>query len=415
MELFLFFFSIIFIILLSALVSSSEVALISCSQAKIKAILKETKNNKLKSRARNLLVIKTNLQKYISVVVILNNIINIIGSIYVGYLANDLFGEVYLGIVSAVLTFLIIIFAEIIPKIYGEIFSEKLALIVSKPLIWFYLILKPVIFFCDLIVSIFVKENNKNIVSEGEIRELAEIGKNEGSISEHESEMIDNIFKLDDVSVYDIMIPKNKVELIDFEFSYEEIVKIIEKTGFTRFPIKRDEKIVGIINVKDLFKFHNKKKSFSIDKIMRKVVYAPENMNLLYLEEMLKKKRTHMAIVINEHGDFTGIVTLEDVIEEVVGDIEDEFDKKSENFIVKYSNNVYHVDTKVGLDDLNDELGIEIYDEDNSTLNGFLISQIGNIPKINYKFSVDNLFFRVLRCNSKRISMVELKIEDKKN
>jgi len=414
MEFFLFIITIVLIIVTSGLVSSSEVALLSISYAKVKDLM-NSDNKSERIRAKRLLKIKDNLQKHISSIVILNNVINIIGSIYVGYLANELFGEFYLGIVSAILTFLIILFAEIIPKIYGEKYSESLAMSVSKPLLFVTFLLKPLIMFLDIIINIFVKEETRQVVSEGEIKELAAMGHQEGSITEYESEMIQNVFKLDEISVYEIMIPKNEVKFIEYDSTYKQIVKIIGDTGFTRFPIRRDNEIVGIINVKDLFKFFDKQKTFTIDKILRRVIYAPENMKLHSLEEMIKKEKTHMAIVINEHGDFTGVVTLEDVIEEVVGDIEDEFDRKEENFIIKFGKNVYHIDTKINIDDLNDELKINIQDEENSTLNGFLIEEFGKIPVVNSKIRVDNLVFRVLKISKKRIMRVELKINEDDN
>lgn len=396
------------IIVLSGLVSGSEAALLSVSYTKAKEILNNAKTRGKKRKAESLLYVKENIQQHIISIVILNNIINIVGSIYVGVFASRIFGEVFLGVVSGVLTFLIIMFSEIIPKIYGEKHSDTLALKIASFWMFVTKFLKPIIYIFNNTADFFVKNNNSNYVSEGEIKEMVVLGNQEGSINSYESEVIKNVFRMNDVEAYDIMIPSNKVEILDVNSTFGDIVRSAEKTGFTRFPISRDGEIIGLINIKDLFKYHGREDKFSISKILRPIIYAPEAMKLFTLEEKLKKNRVHMAVIVNEHGDFTGIVTLEDIIEEILGDIEDEFDPEDEEQIININGNKYHVNGGIDVEVLNEKLNLNISIEDDyTTLNGFLISKLDKIPKVNDRVKISEGTFRVIKATKKKVLKVE--------
>lgn len=413
MELFLFFSLILSIIILSALISGSEAALLSISYIKVKDIVSNSKDKENK-RAKSLLIIKENLQKYITTIVVLNNLVNIVGSMYIGVLAAKIFGSSYLGLVSAVLTFFIIMFSEIIPKIYGEMHNVKISLFITPILFFLTKIFSPLIYTLNSISSFFVKSTVKNSVSEGEIKEMALIGQKEGSINEYESEVINNVFKMDDIDVYDIMVPKNEVETLVSDSNYHEIVKLAEKTGYTRFPIIENSEVIGIINVKDLFKYYNKQEKFQVSKILRPIFYVPETMKIFTLEKRFKVEKTHIAVIVNEHGDFTGIITLEDIIEELLGEIEDEFDKDEVKLIKKINEKKYLVKSNIDIDDLFEQLNLEKTSEfegEFSTLNGFLIEKLGRIPRVNTKLKLENLNLRVIKASKKKAIEVELFIK----
>ncbi len=412
MEILIFTALIFAIIVLSAIVSGSEAALLSISYTKAKEIANEKPDSK---RAKALLKIKDNLQKYIATIVVLNNIINIVGSIYVGVIAVELFGEAYLGIVSALLTFLIIMFSEIIPKIYGEKHSVSISLMVANPLIFLSSLFSPIVYILNSISSFFIKKNEANSISEGEIKEMATLGMQEGSINSYERDVIKNVFKMDDIEAYDIMIPKNETTVLDIKSTIDEIITTTQKTGFTRFPISSNNEITGMINVKDLLRYYGKEESFKVSKILRPIFYAPETMKIFALQERLKMEKSHMAAIVNEHGDFIGIVTLEDIIEELVGEIVDEFDKVEENLITKVSDNIYHIQANIDIEDLNSEfdLGLDTTSEDYTNLNGFLSSYFGKIPKVNDKIKTDKYTLRVIKASKKKVLEVELLIKDK--
>ena len=411
MEIIFFIAFIVTIIVTSAIISGSEAALLSISYTK--AI--ETANEKVAdTRAQALLQIKEDLQKYIATIVVLNNIINIVGSIYVGVIAVQIFGETYLGVVSALLTFLIIMFAEIIPKIYGEKHSLGISLFVAKPLIFLSTLLAPVIYVLNTISGFFISKGETASISEGEIKEMATLGMEEGSINSYERDVIKNVFKMDNIEAYSIMIPKNETTVLNLHSTIDEIIEITQKTGFTRFPISINNEIIGMINVKDLFRYYGKEDKFAISKILRPIFFAPETMKIFSLQEKLKMEKSHMAAIVNEHGDFTGIVTLEDIIEELVGEIVDEFDKIEDNLINKISNTTYHVQANIDIEALNREFNLDIdqSQEDFTNLNGYLSSFFGKIPKVNDKIKTPKYTLRVIKASKKKVLEVELLIKE---
>ncbi len=412
MGLVLFVLFIFFIILLSAIVSGSEAAVLSVTLAKVKAL-----NKSNKQKAKFLLNIKKNLQKYIITIVVLNNIINIIGSIYVGLMTVKLFGNAYVGLVSGVLTFLIIIFAEIIPKLYGEQMAPKFSLMISKPLFFIAKFLSPLIFIIEKIISFFVNKKtvqNDSSISEGEIREMAMLGKEQGVLNPYESQIINKAFDLASITADELMIPKHEVVVIRENEKYKNVIKIAQSTGFTRFPIySENDEILGIINVKDLLKYHTREKSFSIKKILRPTFFIPENITMLDLQQRFKKEKTHMAIVVNEHGDFIGIITLEDTLEILVGDIEDEFDKFEPSEIKKLDKNTYLISGECSIIDLEDKFKITFKKkhDDFTTLNGFLINRLKRIPKVKDKVSMGKYKFVVTKADKTKVLEVKLKID----
>lgn len=405
--------SIFLVVIFSGIVSGTEAAIISLSFPEAKEILTNAETLNEKQRAERLLHIKNNLQKYITTIVILNNIINIVGSMFIGYLASQMFGNFYMGIISAILTFLIILFSEIIPKIYGEKYDDKIAPHITKPLIFMTALLFPLVWFLNKITNLFI-DNSKieNNVSEGVIREMAILGKHEGSINTYESDLIKNVFEMNDTEVYDIMVPRNKVEALDAKATFKEIFKLSQKTGHTRFPVIDDEdEVIGMVNVKDLFKFFGKEKSFDVKKILRVLEFAPEAMKISTLEQKLRRNKTHMAAIFNEHGDFTGIVTLEDIFEELVGEIHDEFDNE-DKLIKKIEPKKYHISSSYDIEELDEKFNLELNLEgDFSTLNGFIINKLGRIPNLDEVIVFGKCSFKILKANNKQILNLELVIK----
>lgn len=412
MEIFFFIGFVFLIVILSAIISGSEAALLSISYPKAKELVKTNEEKKLfNTTAHKLLAVKENMEKYITTIVVLNNVVNIVGSVYVGVLATTLFGEVYLGFVSAGLTFLIIIFSEIIPKVYGEKYSGRISLLIIRPLILFTMVLSPIVYLLERFTKVVVKQHNNSQVSEGEIKEMAVLGMQEGSINPYESEIIEKIFKMNDVEVYDLMVPKNKVRTVEKNYSFDQIIHLIEDTGFTRFPVENTKgEIVGIVNSKDLFHYLQSKEKFTVESILRPIIYAPETMKASTLEGKLKRNKIHIAAIVNEHGDFTGIVTLEDIIEEIVGEIEDEFDVKQGDEIKHIKENTYHIDASIDIEKFNEYFNLKLEEtESYSTLNGYLIAQLDGIPKINEKHKIEEGVFRVIRRTKRKIIVVEFK------
>jgi CBS domain containing-hemolysin-like protein len=406
----IFIVAILLVIILSGLISGTEAALLSISHPEVKEMITLSSGSKEK-KAKRLLKIKENLQRYITTIVILNNIVNIIGSMFIALLATRLFDSFYVGVVSGLLTFSIILFSEIIPKLYGESYNKEISLIITTPLIFISNILRPIIWMLDFLINIFIDTSKiSKQVSEGVIREMAIMGKEEGSINMYESKLIENVFELDDTPVSDIMIPKSKALTIDTDTTFDEIAKLTSKTGHTRFPVENDNsEIIGLVNVKDLFNFIGKKTQFTLSKIIRPIIYVPNSMMLSTLEEKLKKNRIHMAAVVNEHGEFIGLVTLEDVIEEILGEIEDEYDN-NETFITKIREGNYNIRASIEIGELNRELNLGIpISEKYSTLNGYLTTKFGDIPKTNKRLQIKRGSLRILKRTRKKILLVEFR------
>lgn len=316
---------IIFIILGSGLCSMTEAAFFGVSLADAK-ILAEQK----KIGSARLIHLKENMHQLITVIVILNNVFNIVGSIAVGLVAVNVFGSNWMGLFSATFTFLIILFAEIFPKTIGTSYSTPIALYTAGPLTYIIKIFSPIVAFTDFLVKPFSK--HKRIVSEEEIKILSQLGHLEGSIEADEKEMIQKVFTLNDLTARDIMTPRTVIKALDGDKTLSEMENEIYTTSHSRFPIYRDDvdNIIGICHQRDLLislgKDQKKKK---ISDFAKKgiPIFVPEDIKLDKLLPFFQKEKIHMAVVQDEFGGTSGVVTLEDVLEQIVGEIVDETDK----------------------------------------------------------------------------------------
>jgi putative hemolysin len=416
MEIILFVVLVLLVIVLSGLISGSEAALLSTSYPEIKEYLTNSKDKGDKKKAEILLEIKENLQRYITTIVVLNNIVNIIGSMFIGLLAAQIFNNsLIVGVISGGLTFLIILFSEIIPKIVGEKHSLDISLKISGTLKNVTTLLHFLVVILNKLTNLFIDTSKvENQISEGVIKEMALMGIEEGSINRYESELINNVFSMDDTEIYDVMVSRKKVNSVTKKSTFAEIIALTSETGHTRFPVLSDDgedEVLGLINVKDLFKYNGRELSFKVDKILRPIEFAPESMKLSTLEKKLRRKRTHMAAVFNEHGEMSGILTLEDIFEELVGEIEDEFDQEIKS-IKKVKQNVFISEGSCEIADLNVLCGLDLDTEaDYSTVNGMIVAKLGIIPTVSHKpIKFPGCEIRILKSNRKQILSVQVKV-----
>lgn len=306
----------------SAFFSGLEAALFAVSQSKVE-VLKE----KGSKSALALYKIKKKMSRPIAVIVIGNNIVNIVGSIYVGVIASEVLGNTTLGLISAILTFLIIVFGEIVPKTIGENHSEKISLIFATPLLFTTRILFPFIWTIERLTNRFIKP--KNIVSEEEIQMMSRLGSLEGSIEDDEKEMIENVFTLNDTTASDIMTPRTVITSFEDNKSLADIKEDIFDDAFSRIPIFNEnlDNILGIVHKDEiLIALAKDQENRMITDFVKEAPFVSGDMKLDDLLRLFQKKRIHMAIVKNEFGGTSGVVTLEDVLEELVGEIIDETD-----------------------------------------------------------------------------------------
>ncbi|MCP3926383.1 MAG: HlyC/CorC family transporter [Desulfobacterales bacterium] len=401
-------------LVLSAFFSSAETALFSISETKIIHLSKE--NNFFLKLIKKM---KDNPHNLLTTILIGNNIVNIGASAIATTIAIDLTQSVRLfasspgysiGAATGVMTFLILVFGEIFPKSIATRNNIMIAKFVIVPIYWLSFLFYPVIKFLEFIPLITGKMQKAPTLTEEELMTMVEVVEEEGQIKEEEKELINNIFEFDDISASEIMTPRSDMYAIDVNEvpPLEEIIK----TGYSRIPVfeENNDNIIGIANIKDLFTQvlkHNG--DFDIRKIMTEPFFVPENKKIDTLLKEFKKRKNHISVLVDEHGGVSGILTLEDVIEEIVGDITDESDKE-EKFIEKIKPNQWVVAGKIDIEDINKEIDINIPDTDDyDTFSGYYLEVTGRIPKKNEKIVKDNFEISIKEMDGNRIKSILVK------
>jgi len=393
-------FVVLFILLLlSGYFSSAETALFSISKAKAIHLAKQ------KGHANKLIrKMKADPHRLLSTILIGNNLVNVGASAIATAITIDLFESNAVGIATGVMTFLILIFGEIFPKSIATRNNILIARLVIFPLYWLSILFTPLIIFLNFIPKLTGMIHKKPTVTEEELMTFVEVVKEEGGIEEKEKALIENIFEFDDTNASEIMAPRADMFVIDVneELKLEEIVK----SGFTRIPVIDGEidHVVGILNIKDLLT-HQATSNAAIDvrKIMREPYFVPENKKLDNLLQQFKKRKQHMAIVVDEHGGVSGLITLEDALEEIVGEIIDETDTV-EPHIVKTRPNEWRVLGKSEIDEVNKTIEMNIPDSrEYDTFSGYVLDQIGRIPQEKEEIPLGHFLVTVKEMDGNRI------------
>jgi CBS domain containing-hemolysin-like protein len=350
---------LIVLLFLSGFFSSAETALFSISKAKAIHLAKE-------KGVINVLIkkMKDDPHRLLSTILIGNNLVNVAASamataITIGLVPSN--AKVAIGAATGIMTFLILIFGEIFPKSVATRNNILIARLVIIPIYWLSILFYPIIVFLNFIPKLTGKIKRKPKVTEEELMTIVEVVEEEGEIKEEEKELIHNIFEFDDTSASEIMTPRADMFGIDIEeeFKLEEVIQ----SGFTRFPVIEGDfdHVIGILNIKDLF-MHQATSNDLIDvrKIMIEPFFVPENKKLDNLLKEFKRRKQHLAIVVDEHGGVSGLITLEDALEEIVGEIIDETDKFVPH-IVKLKSNEWRVLGKSEIDEVNETIAKRIY------------------------------------------------------
>ena len=367
---------------LSAFFSSNETALMSVNRIRLRSLADE--GNKRAAMALDILENQT--PKLLSAILIGNNIVNISASSLATTLAYS-FGGYMVSIVTLILTILILIFGEITPKNYATINSEKITLRYIPVFKFLMTNMTPVIFIINLfsrgvmrLMRVDPDEANKAMTEE-ELRTIVDVSHEDGVIESDEKEMIYNVFDLGDATAKDIMVPRVHVTFADVASTYDELIDIFREDKFTRLPVYKDSQnnIVGIINMKDLL-LYDKDTEFVIDNFLRKPHFTYERKSISDLLVEMKDSTFNIAIVLDEYGDMAGLITLEDILEEIVGEIHDEYDEKEDDLVQKISDREYIIEGSMHLDDVNDHLHTELDSEDYDSLGGFIIEHLDRLP-----------------------------------
>ena len=367
---------------LSAFFSSAETALTTVNKIRIRSLAED--GNK---RAKTVLKITDDSGKMLSAILIGNNIVNLSAASLTTSLAYS-FGGSMVAIASGILTVLILLFGEITPKTMATIHAEKMALIYAPIISIFMKVMTPVIFIINglsigVLFLLRVDPNAKNdLMTETELRTIVDVSHEDGVIEYDEREMIYNVFDLGDAKAKDVMVPRVHVTFADVNSTYEELLDIFREDKFTRLPIFEDttDNVVGTINMKDLLLYDNTKE-FHIRDILREAYFTYEYKSISELLVEMRQASFNIAIVLDEYGETAGLITLEDILEEIVGEIHDEYDENEEDFVQEVSEREYIIEGSMNLDDLNDRLDLDLNSEEYDSLGGFIIERLDRLPE----------------------------------
>ncbi|EOD01875.1 hemolysin family protein [Caldisalinibacter kiritimatiensis] len=413
-ELYIRIFILFIFLLLSAAFSSSETALTSLTVSKIRKIREynEEGANLLRRAKKKLNIILTT-------ILIGNNIVNIAATAILTELTVTLFkGSNSTLIATAIMTTLILIFGEITPKSFAAQNPAKVAIKSIKILEFLSKIFWPIIFILNKITTFIVKilggkvESNQYFVTEEEIRLMVDIGEEEGVLEQQEREMIEGVFEIDDIEVTEVMVPRIDIIAVSEDATLNEVLDLIITYGHSRIPVFKDsiDNIVGILYAKDTLTVLSKdtyKEEISISKLMRPAYYVPETKKINKLLKELQQNKIHMAIVLDEYGGTEGLVTIEDILEEIVGDILDEYDNEID-MIEKTDDSLYLVKAGVSLEEINEIFNTDLPEEDFDSLGGFVFSTLGRLPVRGDIVEYDDLCMTVTKVQNRRIKQIQI-------
>ena len=404
---------VVLLLCLSAFFSSAETALTTVSKMRIRT-LAEAGDKK----AITLMKVIEDPGKMLSMILVGNNIVNLSASSMMTTLTMELFGSKAVGAATGVLTLLILVFGEITPKTMATLNAERLSLAYAGIVYWLMRLLTPVIFLVNKLSTavmflLRVDPNKKpDAITEDELRTIVEVSHEEGVIESEEKKMINNVFDFGDAVARDVMVPRIDMVMVDVNATYKELIELFRKERFTRIPVYENstDNVIGIINVKDFLLYDNAQK-FSLRDLLRQPLYTYEYKKTAELMVEMRKTSNNIIIVLDEYGATAGLITLEDMLEEIVGDIRDEYDEDEEDEVKEIAPDEYLVSGSAKLDDLNDRLGLELESEDYDSIGGLVIGLLEHLPEEGEEVSCENIRLVVEHVEKNRIDKIRLFIE----
>ena len=408
--------TILVMVFLSAFFSSSETALVTVNKIRMKNLAENGDK-----RAAKVLKVTSDSGKMLSAILIGNNIVNIFASSLATILAIDIFGDIGSGIATGILTIVILIFGEVTPKTMATIKADSFALAIAGIIDILMIVLTPVIFIINTLASgvLFLLRVNPNegdkAMTEDEIRTIVDESQESGAIEDEEREMIHNVFDFGDSLAKEVMIPRIDMTLVHADATFEELIDIYRENKYTRLPVYEDstDHVIGIINMKDVILIENEKE-FSIRDIIREPYFTYEHKNTADLFVEMRKSSIPLAIVLDEYGVTAGMITLEDLLEEIVGEIRDEYDSDEEDAIVQLSEYEYMVLGSTNLDDVNDELELDFESDDYDTIGGYCLQLLDHLPEENETlFTEDGVVIKIKEVDKNRIERIYIRVPEK--
>lgn len=401
---------LLFLIFLSGVFSGAEIALTSLTQAKVRAI---GKDKKFGSKA--IVKLKSNPQRLLITILVGNNLVNILASVLATVWAVEVFGNNAIGIVTGLLTLLVLVFGEITPKSFAQKHSVRFARWVAHPLLGLIRILLPVIWvfekFTDWIMNLLKLKGPLHSVSEEELLELVDIGTKEGVIEEREQEMIENVLDFNETTVEEVMTVKKDIDSIKSTTTIHDAVHYFLSHSHSRIPIYKDtiHNMIGMITVHDILRFLHKPEKYKTleDCNLVHPIVVPKTKPISKLFHEFQRRRQHLAIVVDERGETVGLITMEDILEEIVGDISDEQDLELKQ-ITKIGKNQWEVDGETSIDTLQRALDVKFDYPEHQTVSLLILEELKRFPKLGEKIQYENLILKVKEMTKRKIVLVDV-------
>lgn len=407
--------AIIILLCLSAFFSSSETALTTVNQIRMRTLADNGDK-----RAARVLHVTGNPGKMLSAILIGNNIVNLSASSISTSLAIHLFGNTGAGIATGILTFLILIFGEVTPKTMATIKADSMSLTVAAPIGLLMKILTPVIFIINklslglmFLLHVNIKDAQKKMTEE-ELRTIVDVSQENGVIEHEERDMIHNLFDFGDAEAKEIMVPRIDMTFVQADATYQEVLNIFRQDMFTRLPVYEDstDNVIGIINMKD-FLLQNDTPEFSVRNLLREPYFTYEHKNTADLFLEMRKSSISLAIVLDEYGVTAGLITLEDLLEEIVGEIRDEYDADEEDDITRISDREFYVLGSANLNDVSEALSLHFTSDDYDTIGGYCLGLLDHLPEKNEIILTDNnILLRIDRMEKNRIERIYIRLPE---
>ncbi len=411
---------LVILIIFSFIFSSSETALTTVNILKLRTELEEDPEDSDAARIKRVLKLRENPEKMLTAILIGNNIVNLSASSLTTSLAIKLWGGVGVGIATGVLTFLILVFGEIVPKNLAQKRARNLALFYSGFIYGLMVVLTPFSFFFNAIskgiLRIFGVKGNvgMTVITPEDMKTFADVGNENGGIEDDEKDYIHNIFDFSTARASEIMIPRIDMTIVNANWSYEKLMSVFSEHKFTRYPVTEpnSDKVIGILNMKDLLT-RDTTKPFSIRKYLRNPYFTFDHKNAAELFDEMRESHISIAIVLDEYGATAGMITLEDLLEELVGEIRDEYDSYEEDDITQTGNNTYEILGSTNLEDVAEEFNLPFESEDYDTIGGYLMGLFDHIPEQGEIYVTgEGIILKVEEIENKRIMKLTLRLPD---
>jgi len=408
---------LILLIGLSAFFSSAETALTTVNKIRIRNLAEAGDKS-----AVTLTKVLEDQGKMLSAILVGNNVVNLTASSMSTTLAMNIWSNKAVGIATGVLTLVILVFGEISPKTISTLYSEKISLKYAKIIYLFMTVMTPVIYAVNVLSSGFLRlvhvdpNRKQEAITEDELRTIVEVSHEEGVIESEEKKIINNVFDFGDSVAKDIMVPRIDMAMVEVGATYDELIDIFREEKYTRMPVYEEttDNVIGIINMKDVLLI-DRNEEFHIRDLLREPLYTYEYKNTAELMVEMRQTSNNMIIVLDEYGATAGMITLEDLLEEIVGEIRDEYDEDEEQELVEVGPGEYVVEGSMKLDDLNDLLDLELESEDYDSIGGLIIGQLDRLPEEGESVVCDGIRLVVDRLDKNRIDRVHMYLPKEQN